>query len=504
MAVTNMRIVLRRDTNNAWNIVNPDVKLLNGEVGLEINTDKNGFSRPTKMKIGNDGLTWAELPYFNAGISEIDNESIIMDNYGEIKVNTDFLIGDLGDSVSVKDYVDATVTGLQGQIDSVVADLDDSVAALVAADASAADSITTLDVDLTTFEDSVNTLIKHEMWLFANQASFPDATENHGRVVHSHMDGAMFYAHEGMWWELAGKDSVDALVADLQSKIDSINATDDALEDSIIANLDSISAALPILDARTIAHDSAIAVLQANDTVQDGEIDLLQQNGAAHSAAIGALEVSVAELLSDSVTMSDLSDSVTGIQIELADYVNKTEFGVYQQQVDAEFDEIVDSVQGLNDVGTGYTYISNNNTLNDALGELDSQLVLRVTSSDTVDVEFRNVTASSYSGNLKGQIFSADGITAVLDNGATGSDAVFTGAVVGNASTATDAEPGSALDATKTKANDANLDLVAIELAVDGLTNLSGTLTGADSVAIAAIEDRLNLVVAALQNISST
>ena len=40
---------------------------------------------------------------------------------------------------------------------------------------------------------------------FANQAAFPDASSSavHGGVAHSHADGAMFFAHNGTWNELA-------------------------------------------------------------------------------------------------------------------------------------------------------------------------------------------------------------------------------------------------------------------------------------------------------------
>ena len=40
---------------------------------------------------------------------------------------------------------------------------------------------------------------------FANQAAFPDAAspDVHGGVAHSHADGAMFFAHNGTWNEMA-------------------------------------------------------------------------------------------------------------------------------------------------------------------------------------------------------------------------------------------------------------------------------------------------------------
>ena len=48
----------------------------------------------------------------------------------------------------------------------------------------------------------VDALIASGMWLYADQAAFPPAADNHGRVVHSHADGAIFYAHGGMWHKI--------------------------------------------------------------------------------------------------------------------------------------------------------------------------------------------------------------------------------------------------------------------------------------------------------------
>ena len=43
---------------------------------------------------------------------------------------------------------------------------------------------------------------------FANQAAFPDATANHGAVAHSHADGAMYFAHGGVWNRLANSSDI--------------------------------------------------------------------------------------------------------------------------------------------------------------------------------------------------------------------------------------------------------------------------------------------------------
>ena len=38
---------------------------------------------------------------------------------------------------------------------------------------------------------------------YANQAAFPNASTNHGAIAHSHSDGAMYFAHGGIWNKLA-------------------------------------------------------------------------------------------------------------------------------------------------------------------------------------------------------------------------------------------------------------------------------------------------------------
>ena len=43
---------------------------------------------------------------------------------------------------------------------------------------------------------------------FENQTSFPNATEFHGAIAHSHSDGAMYFAHAGSWNRLANSTEV--------------------------------------------------------------------------------------------------------------------------------------------------------------------------------------------------------------------------------------------------------------------------------------------------------
>ena len=85
---------------------------------------------------------------------------------------------------------------------------------------------------ITAEEQRVDALIASGMWLFATQADFPAAADNHGRVVHSHADGAIFYAHGGMWHQVAKEVDLQTTIAielSCQRSYCAAVAADDAL-----------------------------------------------------------------------------------------------------------------------------------------------------------------------------------------------------------------------------------------------------------------------------------
>ena len=45
-------------------------------------------------------------------------------------------------------------------------------------------------------------------FLYSNQSSFPNASTYHGAIAHSHSDGAMFFAHNGVWVQLANDSDI--------------------------------------------------------------------------------------------------------------------------------------------------------------------------------------------------------------------------------------------------------------------------------------------------------
>ena len=118
---------------------------------------------------------------------------------------------------------------------------------------------------ITAEEQRVDALIASGMWLFADQAAFPPAADNHGRVVHSHADGAIFYAHGGMWHQVAKE-------VDLQTTIDSVANEATAR----VAADDALSGRLDVLEAdpttATAVAAGDAATLSSANTYTDGEI----------------------------------------------------------------------------------------------------------------------------------------------------------------------------------------------------------------------------------------
>ena len=118
---------------------------------------------------------------------------------------------------------------------------------------------------ITAEEQRVDALIASGMWLFATQGDFPAAADNHGRVVHSHADGAIFYAHGGMWHQVAKE-------VDLQTTIDSVANEATAR----VAADDALSGRLDVLEAdpttATAVAAGDAATLSSANTYTDGEI----------------------------------------------------------------------------------------------------------------------------------------------------------------------------------------------------------------------------------------
>lgn len=52
---------------------------------------------------------------------------------------------------------------------------------------------------------------------FPSQANFPDPVTFHGGVAHSHADGAMYFAHAGVWNKMANTSDIPTNVSELNN-----------------------------------------------------------------------------------------------------------------------------------------------------------------------------------------------------------------------------------------------------------------------------------------------
>ena len=195
---------------------------------------------------------------------------------------------------TTKSNLEAADSALSGRIDTLEAD--PTTAAAVAAvqadvdqnelDSDSADSalsgrLDTLEADPTT-KTYVDSQIASDMWLFADQAAFPDATTNHGRVVHSHADGAIFYAHSGAWHKVENEAEAEAARLLLSNRLDTLEA--DPVTQTYV---DGINTALDArLDVLEVDPTTATALAAVQSDVDQNESD----SDAADAALSGRLD----------------------------------------------------------------------------------------------------------------------------------------------------------------------------------------------------------------------
>ena len=97
---------------------------------------------------------------------------------------------------------------------------------------------------------------------FADQASFPSATDYHGAIAHSHADGAMYFAHGGSWIELGNAATLAAATAQVQTNLDAEivarAAADTTLQGNITNEAAARLAADSGLDTRLTATETTL------------------------------------------------------------------------------------------------------------------------------------------------------------------------------------------------------------------------------------------------------
>lgn len=78
---------------------------------------------------------------------------------------------------------------------------------------------------------------------YAAVANFPAASDHHGRIVHAHSEGAMYYSHGGSWVQLADNSGIPTNTSDLTN--DSSFAVLSADQTFTAANRGTITAVTP-------------------------------------------------------------------------------------------------------------------------------------------------------------------------------------------------------------------------------------------------------------------
>jgi len=191
----------------------------------------------------------------------------------------------VGDSGYVWDLPTATFSTLKTAAETYQSDLKTKVEAMIAARIAADDTLTAAvaaqsaadviaraaiqaDVDQNEADADaaiaaevvrVNDLIATGMWLFASQSAFPSAAENHGRIIHSHADASMFYAHAGAWHKIENEAEAEAARLVIQNDVDANETASDAAEAALSGRLDVLevdpttATALAAGDAATLS-----------------------------------------------------------------------------------------------------------------------------------------------------------------------------------------------------------------------------------------------------------
>ena len=198
----------------------------------------------------------------------------------------------------------------------------------------------------------VDALIASGMWLYADQAAFPAAADNHGRVVHSHADASMFYAHGGMWHKIENEAEAEAARLVIQNDVDANELASDTAEAALSGRLDTLEAdpttatAVAAGDAATLASantytDTAVSnVIGTAPGVLDtlGEIaDAINDDANVYTtlvASIAAVQTDVDGNESD----GDVADAALSGRLDTleADPTTATAVATVQTNLDTE------------------------------------------------------------------------------------------------------------------------------------------------------------------------
>ena len=197
----------------------------------------------------------------------------------------------------------------------------------------------------------VNDLIATGMWLFADQAAFPAAADNHGRIVHSHADASMFYAHAGAWHKIENEAEAEAARLVIQNNVDANEVDSDAAEAALSGRLDTLeadpttAAAVAAGDAATLSSantytDTAVSnVIGTAPGVLDtlGEIaDAINDDANVYTTLVAQIAAVQADV-DGNETYSDAAEAALSGRLDTleADPTTATALAAVQADVDA-------------------------------------------------------------------------------------------------------------------------------------------------------------------------
>ena len=300
----------------------------------------------------------------------------------------------VGDSGYVWDLPVATFAALKTAAEGYESNLEDKLDAMIAARISA-DGVLQAALDAQAVSDTtaraaiqadvdqneadadaaiaaeiarVDALIATDMWLFATQADFPSAADNHGRVVHSHADASMFYAHGGMWHKIEREDEAQAARDLIQADVDQNESDADAAiaaeattretnDNTIIASVDgeattreaadaALSGRLDVLEADPTTA-TAVAAVQADVDQNEADSDAAE---AALSARLDVLEADPTTATAVAAVQADVDQNEADSDAAIA--VERGRIDAILASADADKDTFVEIVSLINSVDT--------------------------------------------------------------------------------------------------------------------------------------------------------
>jgi hypothetical protein len=174
---------------------------------------------------------------------------------------------------------DALVTAAATYQSTVKERITEVIAAYMAADAAIIDGVD--------FTGKITAPVEGNIvpFYFANQAAFPAAADAHGAVAHSHADGALFFAHGGMWHQLALEADLLTSVASVAAEAATRAAADTALSGRLdVLETDPTTAtAVAAGDAATLSSANSYTDTSITNLVNgaDAALDTLKEIGDA-------------------------------------------------------------------------------------------------------------------------------------------------------------------------------------------------------------------------------